>query len=81
VGLSVHCFDSYLSVELKWKSVLAMFGYALGDMLTPEITVWFSFGRLTMSIASAPLNGASRSQQVGMRCVGRNCASVGLLLL
>jgi hypothetical protein len=57
-----------------------MFGYALVDMLTPEITVCLSFGRLTMSIASVPLNGASGAQQVGMLRVGRNCASVGLLL-
>jgi hypothetical protein len=57
-----------------------MFGYALGDMLTADITVWFSSDRLTMPIATAPLNGASGAQQVGMRRVGRNCASVGLLL-
>jgi hypothetical protein len=66
--------------ELKWKSVLTMFGYALGDKLTPDITVYFSFVRLTMSIASAPLNGASGAQQVGMRRVGKNCARAGLLL-
>jgi hypothetical protein len=56
------------------------FAYALGYVLTPEITVWFRIGRLTMSIANAPLNGASGAQQVGMRRVVRNCASVGLLL-
>jgi hypothetical protein len=33
-----------------------------------------------MFIASAPLKGASGAQQVGMRRVGSNCASVGLLL-
>jgi hypothetical protein len=65
---------------IKVEKCLAMFRYALGDTLKPDITVLFSFVRLTISIANEPLNCASVAQQAGMRRVGRNCASVELLL-
>jgi hypothetical protein len=72
-----------LILALVWNKSGSMFwqgfGYVLGDVLKPDITVWFSFGRLTMSITIALLNGASGAQDVGMRRVGKNCASAGLL--